>query len=139
VMAAMNLERFVLAQNPIFSNVIAELRSGRKSGHWMWFIFPQIRGLGTSSMARRFAISSLAEAQAYLQHSVLGPRLKDCTQLAIEAAAVSISDMFGYPDDLKFWSSMTLFQRASAEDFIFREALAKYFDGIADANTLALL
>ncbi len=134
-----NLERFVRAQAPVFEQVVTELRSGCKSGHWMWFIFPQLRGLGSSPMAREFAISSLAEAQAYLQHPLLGPRLRQCTALVVAANRRSIADIFGYPDDVKFRSSMTLFLRAAPAERVFSEALAHYFGGTLDAATLERL
>lgn len=134
-----NLERFVRAQAPLFDQVVAELHSGLKSGHWMWFIFPQIRGLGSSPMAREFAISSLAEAQAYLQHPLLGPRLRQCTELVIAADRRSIGDIFGYPDDAKFRSSMTLFLRAAPAQRVFADALERYFGGTPDAATLERL
>lgn len=132
-----DLERFVEAQNPVYGQVIRELRAGWKQTHWMWFIFPQIAGLGHSSMARRYAISSLAEAIAYLEHPILGERLRECTRLVNAVENRSIADIFGHPDDLKFRSSMTLFARAAKESDIFREALKKYFDGKEDSFTLA--
>jgi uncharacterized protein (DUF1810 family) len=132
-----DLERFVEAQNPVYGQVIRELRAGSKQTHWMWFIFPQIAGLGYSSMARRYAISSLAEASAYLEHPVLGERLRECTRLVNAVQNRSIGDIFGYPDDLKFHSSMTLFARAAKDNAEFRQALEKYFDGEEDAATIA--
>jgi uncharacterized protein (DUF1810 family) len=134
-----NLERFVTAQEPVFEQVQAELRNGRKTSHWMWFIFPQIKGLGHSSVAQYYAISSLAEAQAYLQHPVLGPRLQECTCLVVAVEGRSIHDIFGTPDDLKFCSSMTLFAHATADNQIFLEALKKYFAGQFDALTIQRL
>ena len=104
-----DLQRFVDAQDPAFEQVCAELHAGRKRSHWMWFIFPQLKGLGHSETARKFAISSRQEAEAYLQHPILGPRLRRCTQLVTEVEGRSIEQIFGYPDDLKFHSSMTLF------------------------------
>jgi len=124
---AYNLQRFVNAQAPVYSSVCAELLDGQKRSHWMWFIFPQIKGLGHSQYAQKFAISSRAEAEAFLQHPVLGPRLRECTQLVNSADAKSINQIFSYPDDLKFLSSMTLFAHASPDDGVFREALNKYF------------
>ena len=134
-----NLQRFVDAQEPVFGQVVAELRSGCKIGHWMWFVFPQLRGLGSSQTASRFAISGLPEAQAYLQHRILGPRLGECTQLTIEANRASITEIFGYPDNLKFRSSMTLFLQAGSDHGVFRQALDKYFGGAPDPLTLERL
>lgn len=133
------LQRFVDAQDPLYAEVCEELRSGRKRSHWMWFVFPQIRGLGSSSMAQRFAIASLAEASAYMQHPVLGARLRETTQLVNAVSGRSIEDIFGYPDYLKFRSSMTLFERATPENDVFTEALRKYFDGEPDPDTLRLI
>ncbi len=134
-----DLQRFVDAQNPVYDKVRGELRHGRKKSHWMWFVFPQIDGLGSSSMARKFAISSLAEAAAYLAHSVLGPRLAECTRLVNLVEGRSIGQIFGYPDDLKFRSSMTLFARASPANQVFIDALQKHFDGEFDPATLERL
>jgi uncharacterized protein (DUF1810 family) len=130
------LERFVAAQEPVIDRVCGELRAGRKRSHWMWFVFPQIRGLGSSPMAQHYAISSLAEAKAYLDHPVLGPRLRECTGLVIAIEGRSIDAIFGHPDDLKFRSSMTLFARAAPDDTIFAEAIAKYFPAGLDPQTL---
>jgi uncharacterized protein (DUF1810 family) len=134
-----DLQRFVDAQNPVFEQVCAELRQGRKKTHSMWFIFPQIKGLGTSHMAIKFAISSRQEAEAYLKHPVLGPRLRECTQLVNLVQGRSIDQIFGYPDDLKFRSSMTLFANTTCENQIFKDALAKYFAGEPDRLTLERL
>jgi uncharacterized protein (DUF1810 family) len=134
-----DLQRFVEAQAPIYEQVRAELRAGHKRSHWMWFVFPQIAGLGQSEMARRYAISSLVEAQAYLAHPVLGPRLRDCTGWVNSVEGRSIEDLFGHPDDLKFHSSMTLFARAAEDPVIFDAALRKYFGGQSDRLTLARL
>ena len=134
-----NLQRFLDAQSPIFDQVRAELRQGRKRSHWMWFIFPQIAGLGHSAMATKFAIASLAEARAYLEHPVLGPRLRGCTELVNDVEGRSISEILGPPDDMKFRSSMTLFARATSDNRVFLEALQKYFGGEADPLTLAKL
>ena len=131
-----DLQRFVDAQSPVYQRVCAELRNGRKTSHWMWFIFPQIRGLGSSPLAHKFAISSLAEARAYLQHPDLGPRLIECTRLMNLVEGRSINQILGYPDDLKFRSSMTLFARASSGDQVFADALQKYFAGKPDPATL---
>ena len=135
-MAAESLDRFVQAQEPVIERVLAELRAGRKASHWMWFVFPQIQGLGRSGTAQRFAISSRAEAEAYLRHSVLGPRLRECTQLVNAVEGRSIEEIFGYPDDLKFRSSMTLFAHATADNQVFVDALNKYFGGEYDQLTL---
>jgi uncharacterized protein (DUF1810 family) len=134
-----NLHRFVIAQKPVFEQAIFELKAGRKVGHWMWYIFPQIHDLGSSHTAREFAISSLAEAEAYLKHSILGSRLTSCTQLVIDANRAFISEIFHHPDDLKFGSSMTLFQRADPGVPAFKQALEKYFGGIPDRRTLERL
>jgi uncharacterized protein (DUF1810 family) len=133
------LQRFVDAQNPVYAEVQEELADGRKYGHWMWFIFPQIQGLGSSAMAQHFAISSLQEAKAYLQHPVLGPRLRETTGLVNRVSGRSIEEIFGYPDYLKFRSSMSLFERAASDNEVFIEALRKYFNGEADPDTLRLL
>jgi uncharacterized protein (DUF1810 family) len=134
-----DLNRFVEAQKGCYDQVTIELRAGRKRSHWMWFIFPQIAGLGHSEMARRYEISSLAEASAYLEHPLLSRRLRECTQLVTAVEGRSIDQILGYPDDLKFRSSMTLFAKAGADDRVFREALEKYFGGEEDRLTLELL
>ena len=131
-----DLQRFVDAQNPVFAQVCAELRRGRKTGHWMWFVFPQLRGLGFSAMANRYAIASRAEAAAYLDHPVLGPRLRLCTRLVTEVQGRTIGEIFGHPDDLKFRSSMTLFAQAGSDNGVFIDALQKYFAGVFDQATL---
>lgn len=134
-----NLDRFVQAQSAVFEQVLEELRSGVKTGHWMWFIFPQIKGLGRSPISIEFAISSRDEARAYLQHPVLGPRLKECTRLVLLVEGRAVDDIFGSPDDLKFRSSMTLFAQISPDDDIFLRALQKYFGGVPDRLTLERL
>ena len=134
-----HLQRFVEAQGPVYEAVLGELRAGRKRSHWMWFIFPQIAGLGHSSMAQRFAISSLDEAIAYVAHPVLGPRLRECATLVAGIEGRSIGDIFGDPDDLKFRSSMTLFARAAPAEPIFTECLRRYFGGASDPHTLTRL
>src|SRR5947209_7398495 len=135
-----DLERFVTAQAPVFSAVLAELRAGRKRTHWMWFIFPQLRGLGRSSMATFYSIASLHEARAYLAHPVLGPRLELCTRIILELEAGSLHEIFGSPDDMKFQSSMTLFAlAASYPDSVFYQALDRWCSGIPDPKTLQLL
>ncbi len=133
-----DLERFLLAQAGVHERAEAELRAGEKRSHWMWFVFPQIRGLGSSEMAARYALSSLDEARAYLHHPVLGPRLREITRIVLEVQGRSAEEIFGYPDDLKFHSCMTLFCRAahSGEDHLFREALDRYFGGKEDEGTL---
>src|SRR5271165_4742450 len=131
-----DLNRFVLAQSRVYERVLSELRAGVKTSHWMWFIFPQIRGLGRSPTAMEYAISSLEEARAYLQHPVLGARLKECTRLVLLVDGMSVEKIFGSPDDMKFRSSMTLFSRVSDDDDIFQKALQKYFAGEADLLTL---
>ena len=131
-----NLQRFVVAQRPLFEQVRVELRAGQKRSHWMWFIFPQIKGLGYSNLAQAFAISSLDEARAYLEHSVLGSRLRECTGLVLLVDRRSIRDIFGDPDDLKFRSSMTLFAHATSENQLFLDALMKYCGGEFDPLTL---
>lgn len=131
-----DLQRFVTAQDPVFARVLAELRQGRKTSHWMWFVFPQIRGLGHSPMAQRYAIGSRAEAVAYLAHPVLGPRLRECTQLVSAVEGRTIGDIFGSPDDMKFRSSMTLFAHATADNEVFLAALRKYCAGEFDPATL---
>jgi len=130
------LERFVEAQERLYPEVCAELRRDRKSSHWMWFVFPQIRGLGHSPMAQRFAIASLAEARAYLGHPVLGPRLRECTQLVIDVEGRTALEIFGSPDDIKFRSSMTLFSLAAPDEPLFKTALTKYFSAGPDPETL---
>lgn len=134
-----DLARFVDAQSSVYERVRGELSAGKKSSHWMWFIFPQLRGLGSSLMAQKFAIGSLAEAQAYLQHPVLGPRLLECTQLVMQIEGRNIEQIFGHPDDMKFRSCMTLFMRASPADQLFSDALKKYFAGEQDERSLELL
>jgi uncharacterized protein (DUF1810 family) len=134
-----NLQRFVDAQNPVYEQAGSELRSGRKQSHWMWFIFPQIKGLGRSHLADKFAIASRAEAQAYLEHPVLGPRLRACSQLVTLTDGKTIRQIFGSLDDLKFHSSMTLFARVATDHQIFDDALNKYFDGEPDRLTLLRL
>jgi uncharacterized protein (DUF1810 family) len=133
-----HLQRFVDAQASCFVQVHSELAAGQKRSHWMWFVFPQMRGLGSSPMASRFAISGLDEARAYLMHPVLGGRLRECTGLVNAVEGRSIGDIFGYPDDLKFHSSVTLFAQAS-DDEVFVAALRKYFNGAPDRATIDLL
>jgi uncharacterized protein (DUF1810 family) len=133
------LQRFVDAQEPLRQRVKAEMRAGRKSSHWMWFFFPQLRGLGKSEMAHRYGISSLDEARAYLAHPVLGPRLREACQLIHEVTGRSAHQIFGHPDDVKFRSCLTLFGRAAPDEPVFGACLRKYFAGVEDQATLALL
>lgn len=134
-----DLERFVNAQDPVYGAVLDELRSGRKRTHWMWFIFPQIAGLGSSAMARKYAISSTDEAAAYLAHPVLGPRLRECAGLVAATDDKAIEEIFDDPDDRKFHSSMTLFADVAPDEAVFQECLDKYFDGRADPATMERL
>jgi uncharacterized protein (DUF1810 family) len=134
-----NLQRFVDAQNPVYERARAELRNGRKQSHWMWFIFPQIAGLGSSPMAVKFAVASRAEAEAYLEHPILGPRLRECTQLVTNVQGRTIDEILGYPDDLKFQSSMTLFASVAADAKDFTHALEKFYSGKFDTATLERL
>jgi uncharacterized protein (DUF1810 family) len=129
-----DLTRFTKAQSPVYEDVVTELRRGLKTGHWMWFVFPQIAGLGQSATSRYYAISSLAEAQAYLADPVLGPRLHECASILLESARTA-GQIFGGVDALKLRSSMTLFQHADPGEQIFRQVLDQYFDGAADPAT----
>src|SRR5271165_3902659 len=137
--APYNLQRFLDAQKPVYDQVCSELRRGRKTSHWMWFIFPQLKGLGFSETAQRFAISSLEEAEAYLAHPILGPRLAECAELVTRIEGRPASEIFGYPDDLKFRSCMTLFAHATSQNAVFPQALKKYFSGEYDPATVDLL
>ncbi len=134
-----NLARFVRAQDRVFAQACLELRAGRKMGHWMWFIFPQIEGLGQSQMSRAFAISSREEAVSYLNHAILGPRLVECTQIVNGLGGVGARDIFGYVDEMKFRSSMTLFAQVATGKQPFTVALQKYFGGEPDRLTLERL
>jgi uncharacterized protein (DUF1810 family) len=134
-----DLRRFVEAQDGAMETVEAELRAGEKQTHSMWFVFPQFEGLGRSRMARRYAIRSREEASAYLEHPTLGPRLRECTALVNEVKEPSAHDIFGSPDDLKFRSSMTLFDAVATDPEPFRTALERYYDGTPDPETLRLL
>jgi uncharacterized protein (DUF1810 family) len=139
-----DLERFVEAQAGVYEQACAQLRAGRKRSHWMWFVFPQIRGLGSSPMAVRYAISSLEEARAYLEHAVLGPRLRESTGIVLGVQGKTVGEIFGSPDDMKFHSSMTMFAKATetsakaGEDSgdVFGEALKRYFGGAMDQGTM---
>jgi len=134
-----DLERFVQAQDPVYKTVVAELRDGRKRTHWMWFIFPQIAGLGSSEMSRKYAIRSADEAAAYLAHPVLGPRLRECAGLVAAIDDKAIEEIFDSPDDRKFHSSMTLFADVAPDEAVFQACLDKFFDGRADPATLERL
>ena len=134
-----DLERFVAAQQGVFDEVLAELHQGRKESHWMWFVFPQLSGLGKSQMAQRYAISSLAQAQAYLAHPLLGARLRECARLLLESRASSAEEILGSVDAMKLRSSITLFSRADPDDEIVAAVLDRFFDGAPDESTLALL
>jgi uncharacterized protein (DUF1810 family) len=134
-----DLQRFVDAQARVYHTVLDELRDGRKRSHWIWFVFPQIAGLGSSPTAARYAISSLDEARAYLAHPVLGPRLRECAQLVTRVQGRSVSQIFGSPDDLKVRSSMTLFARATSDNDDFVAVLEKYYDGAEDPLTVTQL
>jgi uncharacterized protein (DUF1810 family) len=134
-----DLQRFVDAQNPVFPQVKEELARGAKASHWMWFVFPQLKGLGRSTLAQHYGIASPEEAQAYWRHPVLGPRLKECTELVLAVVGKTALQIFGSPDDLKFCSSMTLFERVVPQEPLFGRAIDKYFDGKRDARTVALM
>jgi uncharacterized protein (DUF1810 family) len=134
-----NLQRFIDAQHPIYGQIRDELQRGQKETHWMWFIFPQIKGLGISTTAQKYAIRGIDEAKAYLGHPLLGFRLRECTQLVSMVTGRTIEEIFGYPDHLKFHSSMTLFAKASTGDKFFTAALTKYFGGKLDRKTVELL
>ena len=138
-MAAEDLERFVQAQAGVYDGVLAELRRGHKSGHWMWFVFPQIAGLGRSPVSEHFAIASLEEARAYVAHPVLGPRLRECASVVLAIQDRSAEAIFGPIDAMKLRSSMTLFHRAGPDEPVFGEVIDRFFDGQADARTDELL
>lgn len=133
------LARFTQAQAGAYDAALAELKQGRKRSHWMWFVFPQIRGLGSSPTSRLYAIGSLEEARAYLAHPVLGARLRACVAAAMANAHLSAREIFGSPDDAKFRSSLTLFAESAPAEPIFAQALAAFFDGLPDPLTLARL
>ncbi len=134
-----NLQRFVDAQAPVYADVLDELRAGRKATHWMWFIFPQLKELGRSAIAKEYGITSLAEAIAYLEHPLLGQRLLECTEMMLAARGKSALEILGSPDDLKFCSCMTLFMAARPDLPVWQAALDQYFGGEADASTAGLL
>jgi uncharacterized protein (DUF1810 family) len=133
-----DVQRFVAAQTPVYATVLHELRRGRKQTHWMWFVFPQVEGLGHSAMAQRYAIRSRDEALAYLATPLLGARLQECTTAVLNVPARSAHDIFGSPDDLKFHSSMTLFNEVDRSGF-YAQALDRFFEGKPDNATLEIL
>jgi uncharacterized protein (DUF1810 family) len=133
------LSRFIKAQDKVYDRVLAELKSGRKRSHWMWFVFPQIEGLGFSSTTRYYSIKSLEEARRYLVHPVLGKRLRDCAGAILALEGLSASSIFGYPDDLKLKSSMTLFAGVAEGQSVFSRVLEKYYQGKQDERTLVIL
>jgi uncharacterized protein (DUF1810 family) len=134
-----DLRRFAAAQEDVYELAVRELRAGRKTSHWMWFVFPQIAGLGRSATAQRYAIASLAEAESYLAHPVLGPRLVECARILTQLRGRTAQDVLGAVDAQKLQSSMTLFARAAADRSPFAEVLAQYFDGAEDRATLQRL
>jgi len=134
-----DLARFIEAQDRVYGDVLAELRNGRKRSHWMWFIFPQLDGLGFSPTAKFYAIENLEEARQYLQHPLLGARLRECATLVLGIRDRTVSEIFSYPDDLKFRSCMTLFERVAEPGSVFANVLEYCFDGRRDARTLELL
>lgn len=134
-----DLRRFVDAQDPVYASVLAELRAGRKRSHWMWFIFPQLAALGRSSTAQRYGIAGLAEGRAFLAHPVLGPRLRECSQLAADVEDGSAEEVFGWPDNLKLRSSMTLFAHCSEDNTDFIAVLDRFYAGEEDSATVELL
>ncbi len=133
------LNRFLTAQEDVYYDALAEIMQGHKRSHWMWFIFPQYKGLGLSETSRHYAINSLEEARAYLAHPVLGKRLKEITEALLKHGDKNASEIFGYPDDLKLHSSLTLFEAASEGETVFGKALETFFKGKRDQKTLALL
>jgi len=134
-----DLTRFVLGQELNYEDALSEIRNGRKRSHWMWYIFPQYQGLGSSPTSRRYAIKSMAEASAYLQHPILGPRLLECAEAALGVTGRSAHELFGSPDDMKLQSCATLFASVSPPGSVFERLLKKYFDGTRDEKTLSLL
>jgi uncharacterized protein (DUF1810 family) len=134
-----DLQRFVTAQQPVYEQVLKELKAGQKRAHWMWFIFPQLRGLGQSPAAKFYGITSIKEASAYLGHPLLGPRLTECTELVNAVEGRTAHGIFGSPDDIKFRSCVTLFSAAAPAEKVFHHALDKYFQGLADERTTAML
>ena len=138
-MSTAKFKDFVQAQDPIYSQVVSELTQGRKRSHWMWFIFPQIQGLGFSAMAKRFALDDLQQAQDYLQHETLGPRLLQCAELLLPHSDKSALEIFGHPDNLKLQSSLTLFALATQEFTVFEQLLQQFYAGEYDQQTLDIL
>lgn len=138
-MSDYDLQRFIDAQEPVWSTVRSELKAGRKKTHWMWFVFPQLAGLGSSSTAQQFAIADLDEAKLYLSHEILGPRLLQASSLVVKVDGSTVREIFGFPDDLKLHSSMTLFAEADPQNAVFGAVLSKYFGGRPDERTLDLL
>jgi uncharacterized protein (DUF1810 family) len=134
-----NLQRFVQAQEHDYIQAVAEIRSGRKQSHWMWFVFPQYDGLGFSTMSRRYAVKSLDETKAYLAHPLLGPRLLECAAAVLAVEGRSAADIFDSPDDIKLWSSATLFAHVSPDGSVFHRLLDKYFQGLPDERTNVLI
>jgi uncharacterized protein (DUF1810 family) len=134
-----DLERFVTAQQVVYEGALGELRQGRKTGHWIWFVFPQLAGLGRSEMSRFYGIESLAEARAYLEHPVLGARLRECAGAVLATSGRTADDIFGSLDAMKVRSSMTLFHRAAPDEPLFSEMLERFYGGVADEATDALL
>ena len=134
-----DLERFVAAQEGVYAGALGELRQGRKTGHWIWFVFPQLVGLGHSDMSRRYGIESLAEARAYLEHPVLAARLRECTSVVLATTGATADQIFGSLDAMKVRSSMTLFHRAAPDEPLFKEMLDRLYGGTADESTDALL
>lgn len=132
-------DRFVHAQEDIYPAVVKELNGGKKHGHWMWYIFPQLIGLGSSAQSKRYALNSLEEATAYLENPLLGARLRECTLLVLKYSEFRIEQIFHYPDNLKFWSCMTLFNQVSGEEKLFSDALSTFFSGKPDPLTLDIL
>lgn len=139
MVAAHDIERFVAAQAPLYARALVELRTGRKRSHWMWFIFPQLAGLGRSPTAVRFAVRNREEAEDYLEHPLLGARLRECTEAMLGLESRSLTEILGFPDDLKFRSCMTLFASLSPPDSLFHRALDRFCDGLPDPRTLELL
>ncbi|HZI31094.1 MAG TPA: DUF1810 domain-containing protein [Candidatus Binatia bacterium] len=138
-MAVDEFQHFIEAQEPVYDRVVQELVDGEKRSHWMWFIFPQVIGLGHSFMAQRFALHSLKQAERYAGHPVLGKRLRECARLVLNLENRSVPEIFGHPDDLKFHSSMTLFTLALPQETLFDSVLAKYFAGQRDLKTVEIL
>jgi uncharacterized protein (DUF1810 family) len=135
----LSLERYIKAQAPVYARALAELKAGHKQSHWMWYVFPQIAGLGHSAISHAYAIQSLEEAREYLAHPVLGTRLRECCRTVLAIEGRTAHEIFRSPDDLKFRSCMTLFAQAAPEEPLFHDLLAKYFGGQEDSATLELL